>query len=321
VLTAACGSGSDGKIAAHVGDETIPASRVDVLMDSARATYRKNNTPFPKAGSNGYEALRDRALGYLIVAKELEQRAAKDLGVRVTDAEVAKAVKHERDTLFGGSEDRLNASIKAQGLTREEYEEEQRLALTQVAVTKKIASGATITDKEVKAYYDSHPAEFRRAKSRLVREIRVQKVTLANSLYKQLKSGADFEKLALKYSKDKGVETTGGKFTVAQGVGDAFLVKTALGLRTGQIAPPFATVHGWHILQALSAVRPEKVFPLSEVAADIRKTLGKQQKTKKVSKWVIETKRTYCTENKVKYEKGFEPFDDPCLQVAQTPAG
>lgn len=321
MLTAACGSGSDSKIAAHVGDDAIPASRVDVLMDSARVTYRKNNTPFPKVGSNGYQALQDRALGYLIVAKELEQRAAEDLGVRVTDAEVAAAVKHEKDTLFGGSEDKLNASIKAQGLTRDEYEAEQRLALTQVAVTKKIASGATVTEKEVKAYYDSHPAQFRRARSRLVREIRVDKVILANSLYKQLRSGADFKKLALKYSKDEGVETTGGKFTVAQGVGDAFLVKTALGLRTGQIAPPFATSHGWHILQALSPVRPEKVFPLSEVSATIRTTLGKQQKTSKVSKWVVETKRTYCTENKVTYEKGFEPFDDPCLQVAQTPAG
>jgi parvulin-like peptidyl-prolyl isomerase len=319
VLVAACG-GSGGKIAAHVAGEPIPASRLDVLMESARMTYRHNGRPFPKVGSDGYLSLRDRALGYLIVAKELEQRAAKDLGVDVTDAQVAAATKKAADTQFGGSMDKLDASIKAQGLTKAEYEEEERLALTQVAVTRKIAAGATITPKQVEAYYTSHLKEFTRPRNRLVREIRVDKVELANSLYKQLKSGADFATLAKKYSKDPGVKTTGGKFTAAEGVGNAFLVKTALALRTGQIAPPFVTVHGWHIVQALSPVKPARVFKLSEVAATIRTTLAKQAKGDKVSKWVVETKRTYCLKDQVTYEKGFKPFDDPCLQV-QTPTG
>jgi parvulin-like peptidyl-prolyl isomerase len=319
VLVAACG-GSNGKIAAHVAGDPIPASRIDVLMDSARVTYRKNGRPFPKVGSDGYLSLRDRALGYLIVAKELEQRAAKELGVHVTDAEIDAATKKAADRQFGGSMDKLNASIKAQGLTRAEYDEEERLALTQVAVTKKIASGATISQKDVEAYYKSHLKDFTRPRNRLVREIRVDKVELANSLYKRLKSGADFATLAKKYSKDPEVKTTGGKFTAAEGVGNAFLVKTALALRTGQIAPPFVTVHGWHIVQALSPVKPAKVFKLSQVAGTIRSTLGQQAKGNKVSNWVVETKRTYCLKNEVTYEKGFKPFDDPCLNV-QTPTG
>ncbi|MDX6510685.1 MAG: hypothetical protein QOE36_189 [Gaiellaceae bacterium] len=320
MLVAACGGSGSGKIAAHVDGEPIPASRLDVLMESARVTYRHNGRPFPKTGSDGYLSLRDRALGYLVVAKELEQRATKDLGVHITDADVAAATKKAADTQFGGNMDKLDASIKAQGLTKAEYEEEERLALTQVAVTKKIAAGATITPKQVKAYYDSHLKEFTRPRTRLVREIRVDKVELANSLYKQLKSGADFVTLAKKYSKDPAVKTTGGKFTVAEGVGNAFLTKTALALRTGQIAPPFVTVHGWHIVQALSPVKPAKVFKLAEVEGTIRTALAKQSKGDKVSKWVVATKRTYCTKDLITYGKGFKPFDDPCLQVA-TPTG
>jgi parvulin-like peptidyl-prolyl isomerase len=318
VLVAACG-GSKSKTAATVGGEAIPASRVDVLMESARVNYQHNGRAFPKKGSAGYLTLRDRALGYLIVAKELEQRAATNLGVHVTDAQVAAAVKHAIDAQFGGSVDKLNASIKAQGLTRAEYDEEERLALTQVAVTKKIASGATVTQKDVKAYYDAHPALFRRPPSRTIREIRVDKVELANSLYKRLKQGADFATLVRKYSKDTSVKSTGGKFTVYKGAGNAYVTKVALGLRTGQIAPPFVTVHGWHIIQALSPVKPVTVFPLAEVAATIRTTLGKQAKGNRVSTWVIETKRTYCKQGKVSYGKGFTPFDDPCALYAKSP--
>jgi parvulin-like peptidyl-prolyl isomerase len=318
VLVAACG-GSKSKTAATVGGEAIPASRIDVLMNSARVNYQHNGRAFPAKGSAGYLTLQDRALGYLIVAKELEQRAATNLGVRVTDAQVAAAVKHAQDAQFGGSEDKLNASIKAQGLTRAEYEEEERLALTQVAVTKKIASGATVTSKQIKAYYDSHPKLFSRPPSRTVREIRVDKVDLARSLYKRLKNGADFATLVRKYSKDTAVKTTGGKFTVYKGAGNAYLTKVALALRTGQIAEPFVTVHGWHIIQALSPVKPVTVFPLSEVSDTIRKTLGKQAKSTKVSKWVVETKRTYCAKGKVTYGKGYTPFDDPCALFAKSP--
>jgi foldase protein PrsA len=318
VLVAACG-GSKSTTAATVGGETIPASRLDVLMNSAQVNYRNNGKSFPAKGSSAYLSLRDRALGYLIVAKELEQRAATNLGVHITDAQVAAAVKHARDTQFGGSDSKLNASIKAQGLTRAEFEEEERLALTQVAVTKKIASGAAVTQKQVQAYYDAHPKLFRRPPSRSVREIRVDKVELAQSLYKQLKQGADFATLVKKYSKDTAVKGTGGKFTVYKGAGDAYVTKVALGLRTGQIAPPFATVHGWHIIQALTPVKPVTVFPLAEVADTIRTTLAKQTQSTTVSKWVVETKRTYCTSGKVTYGKGFKPYDDPCALYAKSP--
>jgi foldase protein PrsA len=175
-----------------------------------------------------------------------------------------------------------------------------------------------VTDKDVKAYYDSHPKLFGRPKSREVREIRVDKVTLAQSLAKQLKQGADFAALVKKYSKDTSVKDKGGKFTVYDGTGSAYLNKVAFGLRTGQTSEPFATVHGWHIVQALAAVKPPTRFPLAQVAATIKSTLGKQSKSTKVSKWVVETKRTYCAKGLVKYGKGFQPFDDPCTLVPKS---
>src|SRR5947209_6462364 len=86
VLAAGCGSGGGGaKNAALVAGEPIPISRLDVLMNEAQISYGKNGQAFPNPGTGPYRALRERALAYLIVAKELEQRAARQLGVHITD--------------------------------------------------------------------------------------------------------------------------------------------------------------------------------------------------------------------------------------------
>ena len=154
-FAAGCGS-AGAKNAAVVGGEPIPVARLDVLMNAAQVAYTKNGQAFPTLGSSAYRALRDRALAYLVVARELEQRAAKQLGVRVTDAQMAAEIERVRKAQYGGSDAKLAASIAAQGMTRAEFEEELRLSLTRDDVTKKIAAGATVGPKDVKAYYDSH---------------------------------------------------------------------------------------------------------------------------------------------------------------------
>ncbi len=103
-------------------------------------------------------------------------------------------------------------------MTRAEFEEEQRLTLTRDAVAKAIGAGATVSEKDVKAYYDSHKQTFTTPKHRQVREIRVARVELAQSLYAKLQRGADFAALARKYSRDT-FAAKGGEFTAIERVG------------------------------------------------------------------------------------------------------
>jgi foldase protein PrsA len=313
VLAAGCGSGGGGaKNAAFVAGDPIPVSRVDVLMNAAETAYTKNGQTFPEPGTSPYRALRDRAVAYLVVAKELEQRAARQLGVRVTDAQVAAAIEATKKRDFGGSDAKLADSIASQGMTRAEFEEEQRLSLTRDGVAKKIAAGATASTKEVQAYYDSHPTEFRKPKYRQVREIRVEKVELARKLYAELKNGADFPTLVRKYSKDRTIRKAGGVFTVVDRTGNVEVNKVAFSLRKGQISEPFPTIHGWHIVQAMSETTPAKQLPLAEVAPAIRKALGVRNQSAKISAWVRNTTLEYCRGHKVTYDKAYVPLEDPC---------
>ena len=316
VLASGCGSAGGGaKNAAVVAGQPVLASRVDVLMNAARIAYGKNGQSFPAQGTTAYRSLRDRALGYLVVEAELEQRAARQLGVRVTDAQVAAAVDTIKKQSFNGSDSKLADSIAAQGMTRAEFDQEQRLTLTRDGVAKKIAAGATASTKEVRAYYVSHPRDFRQPKHRRVREIRVQRTELAHKLYAELKKGADFPTLVRKYSLDKTVLKTGGAFTVVDKTGNIDVNKMAFSLGKGEISQPFPTVHGWHILQAIGDTVPVKVLPLAEVAPAIRRALGARNQQAKISRWVDNTTREYCRGHKVTYDKAYKPTTDPCAGI------
>jgi foldase protein PrsA len=313
-LVAACGS-SGGKNAAVVAGTPIPVSRVDVLMNAAEVAYKKNGEAFPAKGSSPYIALRDRAVAYLVVSEELKQRAARQLGVQITDEQVTAEVARLTKRDYGGSETKLADTIAAQGMTRAEFDEEQRLTLTRDAVAKKIGAGATVTPQEVQAYYASHKKTFTTPTRRQVREIRVARVELAQSLYRQLQQGADFAALARQYTKDTSIRAKGGEFTAIERIGNLEVNKTAFALKLGEFSKPFPTVHGWHIVKAIGPLVKGKLTPLDQVAPAIRKALGTQNTSEKVSKWVAATTREYCAKGNVEYGEGYKPLDDPCSTV------
>jgi parvulin-like peptidyl-prolyl isomerase len=65
------------------------------------------------------------------------------------------------------------------------------------------------------------------------------------------------------------------------------------------------TQYGWHIIQALSAVKPAKTTPLSSVRQSIESTLLQQKKTTAMNNWLAEVKKEYA--KKVTYATGYTP--------------
>src|SRR6266545_4401033 len=103
--------------------------------------------------------------------------------------------------------------------------------LVSQALFKKVTGDIKVSDADIKAYYASHKTQYVQPESRDVRHILVQKKALADSLYAQLKAGANFAKLAKRYSKDPGSASNGGKLTVSKGQTVAEFDKTAFSLK------------------------------------------------------------------------------------------
>jgi len=147
-----------------------------------------------------------------------------------------------------------------------------------------------------------------------VRHILVTKKALADSLYQQVKSGGNFAKLAKQYSKDPGSAANGGKLTVSKGQTVPAFDKAAFSLKNGEISQPVHTQYGYHIIQALSAIKPAATTSLAQVRASIKQQLEQQKKNDKITKWLEDTKKGYCG-GKIKYQIGYQPNPDPCATL------
>ncbi|MES1247618.1 MAG: peptidylprolyl isomerase [Actinomycetota bacterium] len=309
LVAAGCGGGTKAVPAtavAVVGKDTITKADFNFLLDGAKRTYKARKTSFPAAGTTAYKSLQDQAMSYLVQESELEQEAA-DMKITVSDKEVNDRLAQIKTQYFGGSESKYQAQLKSQGLTEPQIKQDLRAQILSEKIYNKVTADVKVTDADVKAYYAAHKSTYTTAESRDVRHILVNNKTLADSLYSQIVAAkaSNFAALAKKYSKDPGSAKNGGKLTISKGQTVPQFDKVAFTLKTNEISKPVHTQYGWHIIQALSAIKPAKVTPLSQVSASIKSQLTTTKKQSASNKWLAQMKKDF--KDKVRYQAGYEP--------------
>jgi foldase protein PrsA len=308
LVAAGCGGGSSQSVPADavatVGGDTITKAQFNFLLDGAKRTYAARKTPFPKAGTTQYKSLQDQAMQYLVQESEYEQKA-KDLGVTITDKDVQARLKQIKQQYFGGSESKYKAQLKAQGLTEKQILQDLHAQLLSEKLYNKVTTDVKVNDADIAAYYKAHKSDYSQAASRDVRHILVNNKKLADQLETQLKGGASFAALAKKYSKDPGSAANGGKLTVSKGQTVPEFDKVAFTLKTNEISQPVHSQYGWHIIQALGAIKAAKQTPLKDVKDSIKQQLLQTKKTDAMNKWVDGVKKEFA--KKIKYQAGYEP--------------
>ncbi len=306
-LVAGCGGGTrsvPSNAVAVVGKDTITKVDFNFWLGTAQAAYKARKQTFPKAGTTQYKSIQDQVITYLIEQDELQQRA-KDLGVSVTPKDVNARLAQIKVQYFGGSEKKYKAQLAAQGATEKQVEQQIFAQLLSEKIYNKVTGNVKVSDSDVKTYYNAHKSTYSQAATRDVRHILVNNRTLADQLETQLKGGADFAKLAKKYSKDPGSATKGGKLTISKGQTVPQFDKVAFSLATGKTSAPVHTQYGWHIIQALSAVKPAKTTPLASVKESIRQQLLQSKKTTTMTDWVSKLKTDFS--KKTAYQTGYQP--------------
>jgi parvulin-like peptidyl-prolyl isomerase len=322
LVLAGCGGTSTANLSADdvavVGSDRITKDDFQNLMARAQKSYSSQKRAFPKAGTTEYEQLKGQAITFLVQQAEVDSQAKK-LGVDISDDKIDKEIARYKKQFYGGSDARYEKAVKQQGLTDQQARDAIREQLVSQALFKKLTTDVKVSDSDIKQYYDTHKTQYVQPESREVRHILVTKKALADSLYQQLKGGANFAKLAKQYSKDPGSAAKGGKLTVSKGQTVPQFDKAAFSLKTGQLSQPVHTQYGYHIIQALSAVKAATTTSLAQVRASIRQQLEQQKKNDKITKWLEDTKKGYCG-GKIKYQIGYQPNPDPCATLTGSTA-
>jgi parvulin-like peptidyl-prolyl isomerase len=320
LLAAGCGGSSNETASlgnddvAAVGSEQITKEQFTALMARADKSYQAQKRSFPKAGTREYENLKGQAVDFLVQRAEFEDEAS-NMGIHISDKQIDDRVNKLIKQFYSGSEKKYEQTIKAQGLTKDTAREEVKAQLISEELYKKVTGDVKVSDKDIKDYYDANKSIYVQKESRDVRHILVTKKALADQLYAQLKGGGNFAKLAKKYSKDPGSAQNGGKLTITRGQTVKEFDKTAFALKTGQLSQPIHTQYGYHIIQALSDIRPAKTTSLDKVKSSIRQQLEQQKKQDEMTKWVDDLKKKFCGDSRIKYQVGYTPNPDPCAAI------
>ncbi len=139
-----------------------------------------------------------------------------------------------------------------------------------------------VTKKEERKFYNLHKSQFIKPAVVHARHILIAKdkdgsyknaLKKAERIYKKLKAGASFSKLAKKYSDDPGSRASGGDLGYIE---KSQLVKpfadAAFSLKIGQISKPVKTRFGYHIIEVLDR-KAASVKPFEDVEGKIGKSL------------------------------------------------
>ena len=244
--------------------------------------------------------------------EELQQEADK-LGVSVTQKDIDKQVEQIKKTYYQGNEKKFEDALKKDDITLAQLEQyELRPNLLGQKLQNKVTADVKVSDAAAQKYYNANKATFTTPKTREVRHILVNSKSLADTIETKLKNGASFAALAKKYSKDTGSAAQGGKLCVAHGGTSGACQQTvppfdkaAFSLKTNEISQPVKSVYGYHIIQALGAVKPAHTQTFAEVKAQIEANLASQQKQTAWQAWLAKMAKDF--KGKVTYQTGYAP--------------
>jgi peptidyl-prolyl cis-trans isomerase SurA len=153
VLIAGCNKGPQQGVVATVNGHPIFQTDVDKAYTNQLASNPQQQSPTPDQA----DSLRLNIIHALILDAIIDQRAAKQ-GLTATDAEVDAKLAEMKAPY---TEEQFQAKLKAANLTLDELRRDVRRSLTQEKLlNKEINSRITVTDADVRNYYDAHKAEF-----------------------------------------------------------------------------------------------------------------------------------------------------------------
>jgi parvulin-like peptidyl-prolyl isomerase len=308
LVAVACGGGDSDDVPSNsiavVGDQKISKAQYDRLLNQARSSYKEQKRPFPQSGTEDYVQLRDQIVQYLVRRAQFAEEA-KSRGIEVSDEQVDKRLKQLVQQYFQGSQKRYEQSLKENGASNEQVREDIEAQLVQEQLFQDVTKDVKVNDAEMRKYYRENKQQYSTPAQRDIRHILLKKnqKALADSIAAQIRSGGNFAQLARRYSQDPGSKKLGGRLEISKGQTVPSFDKVAFTLPKGQISSPVRTQFGWHVIEALTAVRPAKTTPFNQVKQAIRQQLLQSKKSEASNKYVEELEGS----NNVDYQVGFAP--------------
>ena len=188
------------------------------------------------------------------------------------------------------SEDEFKTALNKMNLSEADIRSQIKKGLAiQQFITKHIAEKVTVSDKEPRAYYDSHPDSFKqpeqvRASHILIKvdpqadeSQRAEARKKIEEIQQKLQKGEDFATLAKGFSQGPSSAKGGDLDYFRRGQMVKPFEEAAFALKPGEVSDLVETRFGYHLIKVIDK-KPETTIPYE----DIKEKVGQYLKDKKV---------------------------------------
>jgi len=244
------------RIVATVNDEVITWSELmNVIIIDGRQILGGLSG---EERENKIKAAERPVLNNLIEMK-LQLQEARRMNLDVNASEIDGAIDEIR-TKYGLTEETLMNSLKAEGLTPEDYR--ARLGdqiLLQKVINVAVRDTIVVSDKETEQYYNDNIGEFDGGEKIRIRQIffaiprdSSQKEMVeekAREISQRISGGEDFAKLAGEFSEDPSRAFGGDLGYISRGSALKEIEDAAAALKKGEVSSPFWSPAGLHIIK------------------------------------------------------------------------
>ena len=290
---------------ATVPDPPDYAACIKAKRDAAAKTKSKarpTDTQLKRQCSSEYTSLRDQALGLLIASEWLEGEAG-DQGIKVTPAEVSKAIDDQRKEQYPKEED-FQKALKDAGFSMEDLRFQTRLQQLQEKLVKKISDGVKDPSaKQISDYYEKNKDQFGQPESRDVRIVLAKNEDTANQAKNAIEDGDSWTEVAKKYSTDEGSKNEGGKLTVTKGNQEPAFDDAVFAADQDELIGPIKTQFGYYVVQ-ISKINKGSQQTLKQATETIKQVLSQEAEQKAVAEFSEDYRKKWTEETNCR--DGFE---------------
>jgi peptidyl-prolyl cis-trans isomerase SurA len=287
------------KIAAVVGDSIILGSEIEEKAAPLLAEVAR----MPEAAKRAARAaaLRREVLERLIDDELILQQAA-ELKLTVTSEQVDSSIE-EIKRQNNIDDDQLREALRAQGMSMAAYRADLKKQLLRFRVINiAVGSRVTISDDDVKTYYDRHMKDGANVQVRASHifiaipenadpAVVAEKQAQAKKLLDRALAGEDFAKLAREASDDPATRAEGGDLGY---FGKDMLPKAieemVFAMKVGEVRGPVRADRGFHVIKLVDRkIKDPK--PLDEVKDDVRMQLRQKEMERQTKSYLAELRK------------------------------
>lgn len=222
-----------------------------------------------------------------LIDRKLQLQAAKILDISANSEEVKEAVEGIKKK-YNLSESDFNESLKAEGMTIDEYKERlsEQIILSKV-VYQQVRSKVIVSEEEINDYLSKNKGSTYRIRQILIKKTKDRDRDLmmktAQEAMARIKAGEDFSVVAFSLSEDPSAKTGGDLGVIKRELLSKEFLDVISKMKVGDVSEPFFTDKGLHIIKLDESLEQTGQEEMREI---VRKKLYERKFNEAYKAWI-----------------------------------